>query len=94
MKTFDNNYAHMVESAAEFLYDQPPPADTVTYPTQGMADIGYREGGIYRTDVFGQPSSSSGGGGGYPPSGWVAHSAYGPPVLDTTWQSFVEQLGF
>lgn len=90
MKAFDNydisDYNAQLQPG-EFLYDLPPN----TYP-QAMADIQYQDASIYGNDLFVQPPMS-----GYQQNGLAPATnglSPGPPVLDTTWQSFVEQLGF
>ena len=110
MKAFNNvdddndGYARRV--GLEFLYDLPPqplpPPQSDTYP---MAGVNYQDASIYGTDLFVHPfsvststSTNMSAGGGYQQSGTglvaPATLSHGPPVLDTTWQSFVEQLGF
>lgn len=92
MKAFDvefSNYSLQAQSR-EFLFDSPP-EPLASYP-QAMPDIQYQDARIYGGDlVYHQPVS------GYlhnthrpAPYGFSP----GPPVLDATWQSFVEQLGF
>ena len=89
-----------VELAAEFLPLPPPPPPSDTYPIA----IHYQDAGIYGTDLFVQPFSVGSAGTSTTPvvGGWWVSAEYsadgtslshGPPVLDTTWQSFVEQLG-
>ena len=110
MKAFNNvdddndGYARRV--GLEFLYDLPPqPLPLPQSDTYPMAGVNYQDASIYGTDLFVHPfsvststSTNMSAGDGYQQSGTglVAPTtlSHGPPVLDTTWQSFVEQLGF
>jgi len=93
MKAFDgfdfSNYSSQTQSG-EFLFDFPPEPSS-SYP-QVMPDIQYQDASIYGGDlVYQQPVS------GYLQNSQrpAAHGfSPGPPVLDATWQNFVEQLGF
>jgi hypothetical protein len=93
MKAFDGfefpNNTNQTQGG-EFLFDFPPEPE-LSY-TRAMPDMQYQDASIYGGDLVYQQ----------PVSGYLQNSqrpaAYGfspgPPVLDATWQSFVEQLGF
>lgn len=88
MKVFDgfdmSSFNHQTHFG-EFLFDFPP--EPPTFP-QAMLDVQYQDASIFGSDLFNlQPTSGTQqmGTSGFSP---------GPPVLDATWQSFVEQLGF
>jgi hypothetical protein len=87
---FDMASYNLRHEHGEFLFDLPP--ESSAFP-QAMTDIEYQDTSIYGGDLFGQQQR----GGGFqqikPPPDPNVFSP-GPPVLDATWQSFVEQLGF
>lgn len=90
-ENFDMTSYNLQTEGGEFLFDFPPVPSAASFP-QAMPDIQYQDASIYGNDLFIQPPVS-----GYQQIGQAPATngfSPGPPVLDTTWQSFVEQLGF
>lgn len=89
MKAFDafdlspfNTQSHV----GDFMFDLPP--ESSTFP-QMMPDIQYQDASIYGNDLHSANSFQQ-----IRQSSITNGFSTGPPVLDATWQSFVEQLGF
>ena len=90
MKAFDGydmSSYNFQTHGGEFLFDLPPESSAF----QAMPDIQYQDASVYGGDLF------------HPPTNGLQQIRQlptmngfspGPPVLDATWQSFVEQLGF
>ena len=91
MKAFDgfDMTPYRQTNMGEFLFDFPP--DTSALP-QVMPDIQYQDASIYGGDLFSQLPVGGAHQTKQPPAN--APSYQSPLVLDATWQSFVEQLGF
>jgi hypothetical protein len=92
MKAFDgfdmSSFNHQT-TIDEFLFDFPP--EPTAFP-QVMPDIQYQDASIYGGDLF-NPLPTGGTQQMILPPTTTGFSP-GPAVLDATWQSFVEQLGF
>jgi hypothetical protein len=92
MKAFDgfdmSSYPHQTH-IGEFMFDLPPESAAVP---QVIPDIQYQDTSIYGGDLFSQLPISGSHQVRPPPA--MIRPAHEPPILDATWQSFVEQLGF
>lgn len=77
---FDMSTYNSQTRGGEFLFDLPSDA-------QAMAGVQYQDSSIYG-DVFSMMTETR------QPTFLTNGFSPGPPVLDATWQSFVEQLGF
>jgi hypothetical protein len=84
MKAFDGFDISFNTHARNFMFDLPPASSE--FP-QMMPDIQYQDSNIYGGETTNSLQHI------VPPSIMHGNPA-GPPVLDATWQSFVEQLGF
>lgn len=90
MRTFDGfdvSSFHLQTRTGDFLFDLPP--DSSTSP-KAITDAQYQDS-IYGGDLFHQ-QPTGGMVQGHTPT--TPGFSPGPPMLDVTWQSFVEQLGF
>jgi hypothetical protein len=92
MKAFDgfdmSSYPHQTH-IGEFMFDLPPASAAAP---QVIPDIQYQDTSIYGGDLFSQLPISGSHQVRPPPA--MIRPAHEPPILDATWQSFVEQLGF